>query len=66
MYRCMATEVNIPYDYKDNNLTINKVMKIKLLEELTDKNYTFAYLNKIGIKAIRGPRKISKDIVRLL
>ena len=66
MYKCMATEVNIPYDYKDNNLTINKVMKIRLLEELGDRDYTFAYLNKIGIKAIRGPRKIGKEIVKLL
>ena len=66
MYKCMATEVNIPYDYKDSNLTINKVMKIKLLEELGDRDYTFAYLNKIGIKAIRGPRKIGEKIVKLL
>ncbi len=66
MYKCMATEINIPYDYKDSNLTINKVMKIKLLEELDDRDYTFTYLNKIGIKAIRGPRKIGKEIVKLL
>lgn len=62
MYKCVATEVNIPYDYKDSNLTIKHVMKIKLLEELSDKEYTFAFLNSIGIKAIRGPRKISKEI----
>ena len=58
----MAIEVNIPYDYQDDNLTIKHVMKIKLLEELSNKNNTFAYLNKIGIMAIRGPRKISKEI----
>jgi predicted DNA-binding protein (MmcQ/YjbR family) len=62
MYKCMAIEVNIPYDYQDDNLTIKHVMKIKLLEELSNKNYTFAYLNKIGIRAIRGPRKISREI----
>ena len=62
MYKCVATETNIPYDYSDDNLTIKHVMKIKLLEELSNKNYTFAYLNKIGIKAIRGPRKINKEI----
>ena len=62
MYKCKAIEVNIPYDYKDNNLSINHVMKIKLLKRLDDKNYTFEYLNEIGIKAIRGPRKINKAI----
>ena len=66
MYKCVATEVNIPYDYEDGNLRINKVMKIKLLEELGDREYTFGYLNKIGIKAIRGPRKISERIVKML
>ena len=66
MYKCVALEVNIPYDYKDSNLTINRVMKIRLLEELDDRNYTFDYLKGIGIRAIRGPRKISKDIVKLL
>ena len=62
MYKCKAIEVDIPYEYKDNNLSMKYVMKIKLLKELGDKNYTFEYLNKIGIKAIRGPRKINKEI----
>ncbi len=66
MYKCVAREVNIPYEYRDNNLSIKHVMKIKLLEELSNRNYNFAYLNNIGIKAIRGPRKINKKISKLL
>ena len=62
MYKCIATEVNIPYEYKDKNLSMSHVMKIKLLKKLENENYTFEYLNKIGIKAIRGPRKITKEI----
>lgn len=62
MYKCQAIEVNIPYEYKDKNVSMNRVMKIKLLQRLDDKEYTFEYLNKIGIKAIRGPRKITKEI----
>lgn len=42
------------------------VMKIKLLKRLDSKNYTFEYLNNIGIKAIRGPRKITKEISKKL
>ena len=38
------------------------VMKIKLLKKLENKDYTFEYLNKLGIKAIRGPRKIAKEV----
>ena len=37
-------------------------MKIKLRKRLENKNYSFEYLNKLGIKAIRGPRKINRDI----
>ena len=62
MYKCKATEVNIPYEYSDKNLSMKYVMKIKLLEKLDNKDYNFKYLNKLGIKAIRGPRKITKEI----
>ena len=62
MYKCKAIEVNIPYEYKDNNISMNHVMKIKLLKRFENKAYTFEYLNKLGIKAVRGPRKINKDI----
>lgn len=57
MYKCEAIEVDIPYEYKDKNLSMKYVMKIKLLERLDQKEYTFKYLNTLGIKAIRGPRK---------
>lgn len=62
LYKCKVVEANIPYEYKDKNVSMNYVMKIKLLEKLDNRNYTFEYLNKLGIKAIRGPRKINKDI----
>lgn len=62
MYKCKAVEVNIPYEYKDKNVSMSHVMKIKLLKKLENKDYTFEFLNKLGIKAIRGPRKIAKDI----
>lgn len=64
MYKCKATVVNMPYDYKDDNLIINRVMKIKLLKRLDKEDYTFKYLNSLGIKAIRGPRKIKKDLLK--
>jgi len=62
MYKCKAIEVNIPYEYKDKNVSMRYVMKIKLLKKLENRNYTFEYLNKLGIKAVRGPRKITKEI----
>ena len=62
MYECIVTKVNIPYEFKNEYLRIDKVMNIKLLKKLDKKNYTFSYLKGLGIKAIRGPRKINKKL----
>ncbi len=43
MYKCKVIEVNIPYEYKDKNVSMNKVMKIKLIEKMDKKNYDFNY-----------------------
>ena len=66
MYKCKVIETNIPYKYNDKNVSMSRVMKIKLLKKIGNKEYTFEYLSNIGIKAIRGPRKINKDIWNLL
>lgn len=66
MYKCKVMEVNIPYEYKDKNVSIKHAMKIKLIMNLDNKDYTFEYLNKLGIKAIRGPRKITNEISKKL
>lgn len=64
MYKCKAVEVNIPYSYKDSNIKINSIMRLKLIEDLKKENYSFEYLNKLGIKSIRGPRKIKKGTIK--
>ena len=63
MYKCRAIDVNIPYSYKDNNIRINSIMKLRLIEDLEEKNYSFEFLNSLGIKSIRGPRKIKKGTI---
>ena len=57
-YKCEASEVDIPYDYKDENLTINKVMKIRLLKKYDKDFLSFKILKDYGVYAIRGPRSI--------
>ena len=64
LYKCEVVENNIPYDYKDSNLIIQKVMKIKLLKEYKKDKFTFKKLNKYGIKAIRGPRSVPDDLAK--
>jgi len=62
LYKCEVVEVDIPYEYKDDNLSMSKVMKIKLLEEFDKDKYTFEVLNQYGIRAIRGPRSMPKEL----
>lgn len=62
LYKCEAIEVNIPYEYKDKNVSMSRVMKIKLLEQYDKDKYPFSKLNEYGIKAIRGPRSVPEKL----
>lgn len=66
MYKCEVVEVNIPYEYRDSNLSMSKVMKIKLIKRFDKDKYTFQMLNDFGIKAIRGPRSMPKKLSSLI
>lgn len=57
-YRCRVLETGLPYDYKDGNLTIRKVMKIELEKRYDPAQFPFNDLKKYGVHAVRGPRLI--------
>ncbi len=65
-YKCEAIEVDIPYEYNDKNISMNRIMRIKLLKRYTKDQYTFVKLNEYGIKAIRGPRGVPEKLSREL
>ena len=63
LYKCKVTEVNIPYRYQDENLTISALMKIRLLKRYDPKLFTFEVLKEeYGIFAVRGPRGIPNSL----
>ena len=62
MYKCLVLETDIPYEYSDENLRINRLMKIQLLKKYQRGEISFAYLNSLGIRAIRSQRRISKAV----
>ncbi len=62
IYKCEVLEVDIPYEYEDKNLSMKKVMKIKLLKRYEKDKFTFKKLNEYGIKAIRGARGLTKKL----
>ena len=65
-YKCKVKEVNIPYDYEDQNLKIKKAMRIMLLKEYDEKRFSFKILNNYGINAVRGPRNMPEDLSKII
>lgn len=66
MYKCVATKTNIPYSYKDDNVTMSYAMEIKLVKKYNPGEFTFKKLNEFGIKAVRGPRSLPEKLLAKL
>lgn len=57
-YKCKAVEVDIPYEYSDKNISMSRVMRLKLIERYDKTNIDFAMMKEYGIGAVRGPRSM--------
>ncbi|MCH5196430.1 MAG: MmcQ/YjbR family DNA-binding protein [Oscillospiraceae bacterium] len=67
LYKCEVTETDIPYDYHTKELTITKLMKIKLQKRYKPDSFTFERLkSEYGIFAVRGPRSVTNSLSRAL
>ena len=62
MYKFKVIEVNIPYQYKDKNLKIQRAMKIDLITRYEKGKLSFRKLKEFGINAIRGPRYMPLEL----
>lgn len=63
LYKCKAVEVNIPYHYETEYLTIKKVMKIQLLHTYDRDFMPFSRLKEeFGVYAVRGPRGVPNSL----
>ncbi len=62
MYKFRVVDVNIPYEYKDKNMRIQKVMKIDLIKRYEKGKLSLEKLKEFGINAVRGPRYMSIDL----
>ncbi len=58
-YKCEAVEVNLPYSYRDENVRMRYVMRIRKLREYPPDVLPFSKLCELGIRAVRGPRTVS-------
>ena len=59
-YRCEAVAVNLSYSYDDANIRIRRVMRIRRLKTYAPDELPFSKLCELGIRAVRGPRTVTK------
>lgn len=62
IYKCLVLATNIPYDYHDKNLAMKYVMKIRLINTYKPAQYPLDKLKALGVKAVRGPRHLPKEL----
>lgn len=62
-YFCRVLEANIPNDAYRDDTSIKKLMKIELLQSFSDNEVTFEHLKSYGVKAVRGPRRMTKELI---
>ena len=63
-YKCEVVETDIPFEYKSKEVSMTKVMKIKVINHIDHNDLTFKYLKTLGISLIRGPVTISESIAK--
>lgn len=61
-YKCKAVEVDIPYEYPNENVSMNRVMRLQLLKRYDKIKIDFAMLKEHGVGAVRGPRSMPKRL----
>ena len=67
LYRCKVIETDIPYDFDNGELRIDRVMKIRLEKRYRPTKFTFSRLNgEFGIRTIRGPIGVSHSLSEAL
>ena len=64
LYKCKAIEVDIPYHFSDENLTLKQAMKVELLEKYESGVWSFERIKQFGVYAVRGPRSMPAELKR--
>lgn len=65
-YKCCAVQVDIPYQYADENVRMSHVMRLRLLERYDKEPISFDVLKAHGVTAVRGPRSIPNSLIHTI
>ncbi len=62
-YECVVTETGIPFDYKDENITIKNLMKIKRIRTFRKGTIGIKKVREMGVRNVQGPRKATPELI---
>ena len=62
-YKCKAIEVDIPYKYADENVSMSRVMRLQLLQTYNAEPVGMELLKAHGVCAVRGPRSMPNGLI---
>ncbi len=62
-YQCKAIEVDIPYQYADENVRMSHVMRLQLLKTYDGMPIGMELLKAHGVNAVRGPRSMPDSLI---
>ena len=63
---CEVLQTDIPYEYQDQNLTMKKAVKLKVLKEIPHGLCPISKMRELGVKAVRGQRTASAELTAYL
>ncbi|MBQ1532772.1 MAG: MmcQ/YjbR family DNA-binding protein [Solobacterium sp.] len=66
IYRTECIETDIPYYFENDQVKMRKLMRLKLLHEYKPDEFPFSLLKEYGVRAVRGPRSVPPELLKLL
>ncbi len=61
--KCRVLETNIPADYADENVTMKKVMRIRMIRRYGRDLITLETMRRCGVRAVRGARRMTAELM---
>ncbi|MDO4633992.1 MAG: MmcQ/YjbR family DNA-binding protein [Eubacteriales bacterium] len=62
-YECKVLEADIPYPYSDKNVSMTKVMRLRLLNTFAADIFSISTLRSHGVTTVRGPRSVPASLL---
>lgn len=66
IYRCRVVKTDLPYDYQNTKLKIDRVMRLQLERRYAPTQFPLALLKQLGVKSVQGPRHLPTALLERL